>query len=310
MITRVAVVGAGVIGASWAAYFLARGLTVSVTDPAEGAEDRLREWVSDFWPTLQSVGLSPGAALRNLTFTTDVAAAVKGAEFIQENGPERLQIKQAIFAEIEAAAPADAIIATSSSGLRITEAQAGARNPERILVGHPFNPPHLIPLVEVVGGEQTSQASIRKALDFYTNIGKKPILLKKEVPGHVANRLQLALWREAFSLVQNGVATVADIDTAISNGPGLRWALMGPFLNLHASGGDGGITHVLNHLGPAQRQWAENLAAYPESDDYIGTMAAGVEAELNGFDFAETLRQRDEILLSLLAAKEAADQLP
>jgi carnitine 3-dehydrogenase len=308
--TRVAVVGAGVIGASWAAYFLARGLIVTVTDPAEGAGDRLHGWVSDFWPTLQRIGLSPGAALSHLTFTTDVAGAVTDADFIQENGPERLHIKRSIFAEIEAAAPAEAIIATSSSGLKITEAQAGAKNPERILVGHPFNPPHLIPLVEVVGGEQTTPENLEKALDFYTSIGKKPILIKKEVPGHVANRLQIALWREAFSLVENGVASVADIDTAISNGPGLRWALMGPFLNLHASGGAGGITRVLEHLGPAQREWARDLGAYPEGEDYIGIMAAGVAAELDGYDFAETLRQRDEILLSILAAKEAADQLP
>ncbi|WP_167043184.1 3-hydroxyacyl-CoA dehydrogenase NAD-binding domain-containing protein [Salinibacterium sp. ZJ454] len=307
---KVAVVGTGVIGASWTAYFLAQGFTVAASDPAEGAEGRLRAWVDGFWPALETLGLAEGASRDNLSFSSDVAVAVKEAVFIQENGPERIDIKRAILAGIEAAAPADTVIATSSSGLLITDAQEGARHPERIVLGHPFNPPHLIPLVEVLGGKQTSEESVQKALDFYTRIGKRPIRINKEVKGHVANRLQVALWREAFSLVENGVVSVADIDTAISQGPGLRWALLGPFLNLHASGGDGGITHVLEHLGPAQREWARDLGEYPETDDYIGPMAAGVDAELEGYDFAETLKARDQLLIELIAAKKQAPQLP
>ncbi|WP_166877753.1 3-hydroxyacyl-CoA dehydrogenase NAD-binding domain-containing protein [Salinibacterium sp. ZJ450] len=307
---KVAVVGTGVIGASWTAYFLAQGFTVAASDPAEGAEGRLRAWVDGFWPALETLGLAEGASRDNLSFSSDVAVAVKDAVFIQENGPERIDIKRAILAGIEAAAPADTVIATSSSGLLISDAQEGAKHPERIVLGHPFNPPHLIPLVEVLGGKQTSEESVQKALDFYTRIGKRPIRINKEVKGHVANRLQVALWREAFSLVENGVVSVADIDTAISQGPGLRWALLGPFLNLHASGGDGGITHVLEHIGPAQREWARDLGEYPETDDYIGPMAAGVDAELEGYDFAETLKARDQLLIELIAAKKQAPQLP
>jgi len=306
----IAVVGTGVIGASWAAYYLSRGFTVVAADPADGAEDRLRTWVDQFWPALETLGLEAGASKENLRFTPSIADAVRDAEFVQENGPERLEIKRTMLAEIESTLAPAALIATSSSGLLISDVQDGMQHPERMVLGHPFNPPHLIPLVEVLGGRQTSAESVDKALAFYTEIGKKPIRINKEMPGHVANRLQVALWREAFHLVQTGVASVSDIDTAIAYGPGLRWALLGPFLNLHASGGDGGITHVLEHIGPAQREWARTLGEYPETDDYIPVMAEGVEEELAGHDWDETLRQRDELLLQLLAAKKAKPQLP
>ncbi|GAA4288831.1 3-hydroxyacyl-CoA dehydrogenase NAD-binding domain-containing protein [Georgenia daeguensis] len=306
----IAVVGTGVIGASWAAYYLSRGFTVVAADPAGGAEDRLRTWVEQFWPALETLGLEEGASRENLRFTASIADAVRDAEFVQENGPERLEIKRSMLAEIESTLAPTALVATSSSGLLISDVQEGMKHPERMVLGHPFNPPHLIPLVEVLGGRQTSAESVDRALAFYAEIGKKPIRINKEVPGHVANRLQVALWREAFHLVQTGVASVTDIDTAISYGPGLRWALLGPFLNLHASGGDGGITHVLEHIGPAQREWARTLGEYPETDDYIAVMAEGVEEELAGHDWDETLRQRDEVLLQLLAAKKAKQQLP
>jgi 3-hydroxyacyl-CoA dehydrogenase len=184
------------------------------------------------------------------------------------------------------------------------------RHPERLVLGHPFNPPHLIPLVEVLGGEQTSPENVERALAFYAGIGKKPIRINREVPGHVANRLQDALWREMFHLVRTGVASVADIDTAISYGPGLRWALMGPFLTMHAGGGDGGITHFLEHLGPAMRDWARDLGEYPETDEYVSTMAEGVEDELAGHDWAAALAARDRLLLGLLAAKAEAPEIP
>jgi 3-hydroxyacyl-CoA dehydrogenase len=306
----IAVVGTGVIGASWAAYYLSRGFTVVAADPADGAEDRLRTWVEQFWPALETLGLEDGASKENLRFTPSIADAVRDAEFVQENGPERLEIKRTMLAEIESTLAPGALIATSSSGLLISDVQEGMTHPERMVLGHPFNPPHLIPLVEVLGGRQTSAGSVDKALAFYAEVGKKPIRINKEMPGHVANRLQVALWREAFHLVQTGVASVSDIDTAIAYGPGLRWALLGPFLNLHASGGDGGITHVLEHIGPAQREWARTLGEYPETDDYIPVMAEGVADELAGHDWDETLRQRDEVLLQLLAAKKAKPQLP
>lgn len=306
----VAVVGTGVIGASWAAYFLAQGFTVSAADPAEGAEDRLRRWVTDFWPALTTIGLAEGASQDNLRFTASITEAVHGAEFVQENGPERVDVKHSMLAEIEAGVGPEAIIATSSSGLLITDVQEGMEHPERMVLGHPFNPPHLIPLVEVLGGDQTSTDAVDRALAFYTEIGKKPIRINREVPGHVANRLQVALWTEMFHLVQSGVASVEDIDTAISYGPGLRWALLGPFLNLHASGGEGGITHVLEHLGPAQREWARTLGTYPETDDYIPVMAEGVDRELTDVDWAQTLGQRDELLIDLLVAKNSKPQIP
>lgn len=309
----VAVIGAGTIGASWAAYYLSRGFRVAAADPAAGAEDRLRAHVDAFWPTLAALGAEAegGAAPQDrLAFAPSIAEAARGADFVQENGPERLGLKRAILAEIEEGADAAVLIASSSSGLLVSEAQEGMRHPERLVLGHPFNPPHLIPLVEVLGGAQTAPENVDRALAFYTEIGKKPIRINREVPGHVANRLQDALWREMFHLVRTGVASVADIDTAIAYGPGLRWALLGPFLTMHAGGGDGGITHFLEHLGPAMREWAADLGEYPETDDYIETMAAGVAAELEGRDWDAVLAERDRLLLGLLAAKAQAPQIP
>jgi carnitine 3-dehydrogenase len=307
---KVAVVGTGVIGAGWATHFLAQGFEVTATDPAVGAEARLRGCVDDYWPTVEALGLVDGASRDKLSFTTDVAQAVRNAVFIQESGPERLDVKHALIATIESAANADAIIASSSSGLSVSEIQAGARHPERIVLGHPFNPAHLIPLVEVGGGALTSVENVTKAMAFYASTGKKAIRINKEVKGHIANRLQVALWQEAISLVQRGVASVEDIDTAISYGPGLRWALLGPFINLHASGGAGGIKNLLRHLGPSQREWARDLGRYPETDDYIQQIAQGVDAELVGRDFPEMLRQRDELLIQLIAAKTRQSQVP
>jgi carnitine 3-dehydrogenase len=307
---KIAVVGTGVIGASWAVCFLARGYRVVATEPGEGAEGRLQRWVNDYWPTVEHLGLAAGASRNNLSFTRDISEAVRDTVFIQENSPERLDIKHAMLAEIEAAAPAGTVIATSTSGLLISEVQAGAKHPERIVLGHPFNPPHLIPLVEVLGGKQTSPENVSKAMAFYTTLGKKPIRINQEIKGYIANRLQVALWQEALSLVERGVVSVKDIDTAIANGPGLRWALPGPFLNLHASGGPGGITHTLQHLGPPMREWARDLGVYPASDDYIAPVAQGVAEELKGYDFQATLRERDELLVNLIAAKKETKHIP
>jgi carnitine 3-dehydrogenase len=305
---HVAVVGTGVIGASWAACFLAKGFDVVATDPAEGAEARLRSLVAGFWPALRRIGLAPNASPARLKFDSDLTSTVAHAVFIQENGPERVDIKRDLIARIDAAAPANTLIATSSSGILISEIQnAAAHHPERVLLGHPFNPPHLIPLVEVVGGHATSAVAIEQALAFYTALGKKPIHIRREIKGHVANRLQAALWREAFYLVSQGIASVSEIDTAIAiaNGPGLRWALLGPFLNIHLSGGPGGIAHVLDHLGPPLESWWHDLGTVTLSAELNKQLADGVDEELAGTDFAALTAQRDALLLFLLEQKAA-----
>jgi carnitine 3-dehydrogenase len=300
---RIAVVGTGVIGASWAAYFLAKGFDVAATDPADGAEKRLRTLVDGFWPALEHIGLAAGASPNRLRFDPDIARAVEGCAFIQENGPERVDVKRNLLARISAVAPSDSLIATSSSGILISDIQDAAASPERVLLGHPFNPPHLIPLVEVVGGRLTSKDAIKKALAFYGSIGKKPIHIQREVKGHVANRLQAALWREAFYLVEQGIASVEDVDTAIAHGPGLRWALLGPFLNLHLSGGAGGIAHVLEHLGPPLESWWRELGNITLNEDLNEAIARGVAEELGAADLAHLTSQRDDLLLALLRLK-------
>jgi carnitine 3-dehydrogenase len=309
-VKRVGIVGTGVIGASWAAYYLARGLDVSATDPADRAEGKLRRLVDEYWPALEQAGLTSGASRERLTFSRDLEGAVRDAEFIQENGPERLDVKRDLIVKIDAPVSSDALIATSSSGILISSIQDAARHPERVVLGHPFSPPHLIPLVEVVGGKLTSPGAIGRALSFYTSIGKKPIRLRREARGHVANRLQAALWREALSLVDRGVATVADIDTAISHGPGLRWALLGPFLNLEIAGGSGGLAHVIEHLGPPMESWWNDLGPVQLSDELVRKAVNQVQDMLKSYSFDETVRQRDEILVKLLALKAKANQLP
>jgi 3-hydroxyacyl-CoA dehydrogenase len=223
---------------------------------------------------------------------------------------ERVDVKRDLLAKISAAVPSDSLIATSSSGILISDIQDAATYPERVLPGHPFNPPHLIPLVEVVGGRQTSEDAIKKALTFYESIGKKPIHIRREVKGHVANRLQAALWREAFHLVEQGIASVEDVDTAIAQGPGLRWALLGPFVNLHLSGGAGGIAHALEHLGPPMESWWHDLGNPTLSEELNEAVARGVAEELRGADFAHLANHRDDLLLALLQLKADADRLP
>ncbi|MGK6309431.1 3-hydroxyacyl-CoA dehydrogenase NAD-binding domain-containing protein [Variovorax sp. DT-64] len=308
-ITRVAVVGTGVIGASWAAWFLAQGLDLDATDPSPGAEARLREAVAQHWPTLERFGLAQGASMERLQFHASLEDALREADFVQENGPERLDFKIDLFRRMDAAAPLHAILASSSSGLTVSGMQSGCAHPERVVLGHPFNPPHLIPLVEVIGGERTSADAVERAMAFYAAIGKRPIHVKREVKGHIANRLQAALWREAFHLVEQGVASVADIDTAISQGPGLRWAVMGPFMNLHLSGGAGGIAHVLAHLGGPIEDWWKDLGSSAMTQALKQQVAEGVAAELGERHESELERTRDTLLLNLIRAKAASGTL-
>jgi len=313
-IHRIAIVGTGVIGASWAAEFLARGFDVVATDPAPNAEANLRKYVDAAWPALTAMGLSPKASRERLTFTLDMKAAVSQADLVQENGPERPDFKIKLFADIDAATPPDSIIASSSSGITMSVMQSACKHPERCVIGHPFNPPHMIPLVEVVGGDKTSPETVRRAIDFYASIGKKPIHLRKEVVGHVANRLQAALYREVVNLIHLGVLDVADADTAVCWGPGLRWGVMGPNMLFHLGGGAGGIRHFMDHLsGPLASWWKDlgSFAEWPEGSQQ--TIIEGVLREADGRTLDQLAETRDDVLLGLrqLRAKytEAASAL-
>lgn len=310
-IRTVAVVGTGVIGAGWTTHFLAHGLDVVATDPAPEAERRLREDVATHWRSLERLGMEPEGSPDRLRFVPDLAEAVAEADFVQENGPEVESVKNAVFTVLDAAAPAHTILASSSSGLLPTAiARACTAHPERVLIGHPFNPAHVMPLVEVVPGERTAPEAVDRAVEFYASIGKRPIRLRHEVPGHVANRLQAALWQEAYSLVERGIASVADIDKAISYGPGLRWAILGPLLNQHLSGGAGGLAHVLEHLGPPTEKWWRDLRPVTLTPDLAAALVEGVDAELAGLDRTALVEARDTLLAQLLAAKAALPELP
>jgi len=309
-VKRVAVVGTGVIGASWAAYFLAQGLDVEATDPSPDAERRLRETVARLWPSMERIGLRPGASQDRLRFHADLPDALENADFVQENGPENEAFKIDLFRRLDAALPADVVLASSSSGLLISKVQSACRYPQRVVLGHPFNPPHLIPLVEVIGGAQTSAEALKAAMDFYISIGKSPVNPRKEVKGHIANRLQAALWREAFHLVDQGVATVRDIDVAISQGPGMRWALLGPFMNLHLSGGQGGIEHLLDHLGGPIEDWWKDLGSPSMTPELKHKVAEQLREVLATADESRFVPERDRLLLDLIAAKKESGQLP
>jgi len=300
-IRRTAVVGTGVIGASWTALFLANGLQVTATDPALNAEASLREFVQGAWPALERLGLAPGASQANLSFTADLAEALAGVDLVQENGPERLDFKQKLYGQLDELLPADAIIASSSSGLPMSEIQKGARtHPERCVIGHPFNPPHVMPLVEIVGGAKTSEETIRRAEAFYTLLGKRTVRLNKELPGHVANRLQAAVAREAYYLVAEGVLSAADVDAALSWGPGLRWGVMGNMMLNHLGGGPGGIEHFLQQFaGPMTASW-EALGKPVLTPEVQKTLIDSVHAEVGTRTIAELEAERDEILLGLI----------
>ena len=307
-ISRVAVIGSGTIGASWAAYFLASGLAVSASDPAPAAETFLRGFIAAAWPVLDRLGaIAPGATPDAISFHREPEGAAEGADFVQESAPEREAVKRPLLRRLDAVLPENIVIASSSSGLLISALQADCAHPERCVIGHPFNPPHLIPLVEVVGGARTAAATTERALAFYAAIGKRPIHIRREVAGHVANRLQAALWREAVALVADGVASVADIDTAISEGPGLRWALMGPHLTFHLAGGTGGIAHFLDQFAEPMRNWWQDLGQPELTPPLRAALAAGVAEEAAGRDIDTLAGARDRFLVDLLALKRRGD---
>jgi 3-hydroxyacyl-CoA dehydrogenase len=310
LIRRVGIVGTGLIGSSWAALFLARGLDVVATDPAPDAEKKLREYVARAWPALTKLGLAKDASVERLSFNADLKAAISDVDFIQENGPEQEDFKVRLFAELDNIAPPHAILASSSSGLTMSCIQQQCRRPERCVIGHPFNPPHLIPLVEVVGGAATSLATIERAEKFYTRMGKRTIRLNKEVPGHVANRLQAALWREVVHLVDQGVISVSDADVAVSSGPGLRWGVMGPNLLFHLGGGQGGMEHFLAHLSGPFSRWWDDLGRPVLTPELKDRLIDGVKAEAAGRTIVELEKQRDDLLLQLLALRARSESHP
>src|ERR1700754_3251328 len=306
-IRRIAIIGTGVIGASWTALFLAKGLEVTATDVAPTAEVALRQFIEAAWPALKRLGLAPGASQSKLTFTPDLATAVRGAGLVQENGPERIDFKKKLYAQLDELLPPDVIIASSSSGLTMSEIQAAcASHPERCVIGHPFNPPHLIPLVEIVGGAKTSEETIRRVAEFYSALGKRTIRLNKEVPGHVANRLQAALWREVVHLLSEGVVSVADVDTAVCWGPGLRWGVMGPNLLFHLGGGRGGIEHFFDQFTGPMTAWWKALGSPEITPELRQAVTAGVLDEAGKRSVDVLAAERDRVLLGLLKLRAGA----
>ncbi len=301
-VERVAVVGAGTIGASWAAHFLRFGLEVSVWDPAPDAPERVRRFVADAWPVLMRLGLSEGASAQRLRCHGDLAAALDGVAFVQESAPEDESLKLKLFAAFDRYLPDDAVMASSTSGLLLSRLQAGRKGAQRYVLGHPFNPPHIIPVVEVLGGRETLPEVVDWTMAFYDNHGKRAVRLHKEVPGHLVNRMQAALWREAVAAVVAGVASVEDVDAAIAYGPGLRWAVMGPHQIFHLAGGSGGMRSFLEHFGPANEQWWRDLRDVSLTEEVRERLIAGIEAATGKRSVAELAGERDRLLLELLEA--------
>ncbi|MBU9468803.1 3-hydroxyacyl-CoA dehydrogenase [Burkholderia multivorans] len=297
-IQRIAIVGTGVIGASWTAFYLAKGFDVVATDPAPQADARLRESLAAF------LGDDADAACARLTFEADLVRALDGVDFVQENGPERLDLKRALYRQMDDVLPAHVPIASSSSGLKMSDIQTACeQHPERCLIAHPFNPPHLIPLVELVGGEATDAAVIERAKAFYDALGKVTIVLNKEMAGHVANRLAAALFREVYHLVGEGVVSVADADKAVAWGPGLRWALMGQCLTYHLGGGAGGIAHFLEHLSGPMTSWWTDLGT-PSFDPDVDRKLIDALRTIQGDRSMQALAaERDRLLVELIDAR-------
>jgi carnitine 3-dehydrogenase len=299
-VRTVACVGSGVIGGGWVAYFLARGFRVRAWDPAPDAEARLRTIVVAAWPALTELGLADDAAVDNLTVDDELGTAVGAADYVQESAPEQLDLKRRLLADIAAATGEQVVVGSSTSGYGMTEMAAGTASAHRLVVAHPFNPPYLIPLVEVVGGERTAPDVVKWTAEFFRHIGKSVITLDREVPGFIANRLQEALWREALHMVANGEATVEQIDASITEGPGLRWAFHGPMLTFHLAGGPGGMAHMLDHFGPSLHAPWTRLAAPELTPELRDAVVRGCAEEAGSRTIADLVRERDRRLVDLL----------
>ena len=302
---RLAVIGTGVIGSGWAARALARGLDVSAWDPAPGAEARLRAAVGNAWPPLRRVGLAKGASPRRLNFASDLSSAVRNADFVQESVPEDERLKRSLLAEIDAIALPHVVVASSSSGLLPTRLQGRCGHPERVLIGHPFNPVYLLPLVEVIAGKRTSATAAKRADIFYRSLGMRPLHVQHEIAGYISDRLQEALWREALHLVADGIATTQEIDDAIIYGPGLRWAFMGTFMAFHLAGGDGGMEHMLQQFGPALKLPWTRLRAPDLTSELEQRVVEGAKSQAKGRSIKELERWRDDQLIRIMAVTGA-----
>ena len=301
-VTRITSLGAGPIGGGWSAYFLARGYDVTAYVHDKGEEAQLRALIDNAWSSLEELGLADGASRDRLTVTDDLAAAVAEAEFVQESVPENLELKQAVYAKLGKIVPQGVVISSSTSGLMMTDIQARCPTPERTVTGHPFNPPYLMPLVEIVGGDRTAPETVAWAGEFYETAGKAPLVMTREVPGFVATRLQEAIWREALHMVANGEATVEQIDTAIVNGPGPRWAIMGPCMVFHVGGGEGGMAYCLDQFGPALKFPWTRLVAPELTQDLRNRMVEGAEEMAGGKDFRQLTREMNDGLVAIAKA--------
>jgi carnitine 3-dehydrogenase len=301
-VRTVTCVGAGVIGGGWAAYFLARGYEVVAWDPAPDAEDKLRHLVAAAWPALTELGLAERASADRLTVAKDLKEAVADTDFVQESAPEVLELKRRLLADIDAAAAPHVVISSSTSGFGMSQMQVDCVQPERTVVGHPFNPPYLIPLVEVVGGTATSPEVVQWTSEFFTVAGKSVITMERELPGFVANRLQEALWREALHMVAAGEATVEQIDRSITDGPGLRWPIHGPCLTFHLAGGQGGMAHMLDHFGPSLLSPWTRLVSTELTQELRDAMVEGTEREAAGRTIDQLVQERDRGIIAILRA--------
>jgi carnitine 3-dehydrogenase len=301
-IRTLGLVGGGVIGSGWAARALAHGLDVVAYDPAPDGEAALRAAVDNAWPALERMGLGPRASRGRLRFVATVAELAAAADFIQENAPEREDLKRRLLAEIDANCGPDVVIASSSSGLLPSRIQADCRHPDRVVIGHPFNPVYLLPLVEIVPGERTTPETVERAAAFYRSIGMRPLRMRKEIEGYLSDRLQEALWREALHLVNEGIATTEDIDDAIVYGPGLRYAFMGTCLTFHLAGGEGGMAHMLDQFGPALKLPWTKLVAPELTRELRDRMVEGTAVQADGRSIKELERWRDDCLIRLIEA--------
>ena len=306
-VKQITVVGTGTIGASWTTHYLSRGFDVTATDPGPDAEAKVRKYVDEAWGLLEANGLvADGASRDRLSFTANQSDALAKADFVQENAPERpgTDFKPKLYVDLDDATPEDTIIASSSSGIPPSTIQSMCKHPERVLIGHPFNPPHIVPLVEVVGGTKTSPDAVKQAMAFYAEVGKKPILLHKELRGHVANRLQAALYREVTYLIQQGALSVEDADNAVSFGPGLRWGVMGPSLQWHLGGGAGGIQHYMDTLYDGLMHLAGSQVMPDVNDELKKTIVDGVLAEAGDRTLDQLAQDENEVMLAAMKLRK------
>ena len=301
-IKTIGIVGTGVIGAGWAARCLARGMEVIACDPGADAESQLRQKIDNAEPAMAKLDLQTDDMHQRLQFTEDLGELCNAVDFVQESAPENEDLKRKLHARLDAATPQHVVIASSSSGLLPTRIQSDCRHPERVVIGHPFNPVYLLPLVEVLGGDRTSNESIDTAIDFYRRVDMHPLRVRTEVPGYISDRLQEALWREALHMISEGTATTEEIDDAIIYGPGLRWAFMGTCLTFHLAGGDAGMRHMLEQFGPALKLPWTKLEAPDLTEQLVDRMVSGTQAQASGRSVKELERLRDDCLIAIMQA--------